>query len=224
MQIYPVIHHLNQDLSIDQARLAHEAGADGVFLISHHGQNSDLPNVGGAIQDLELPSFKVGVNFLGWSPLDAYKTAEEMGMDMLWLDAPGLSSRGLEAAGCRLVEYIRSHSLDMVEVFTSVAFKYQPHEFIPSAAAALARNLGFIPTTSGPATGVAPDVQKVADMYGQSGPLAVASGMTADNVAQFVPYLSHILVATGVSLDGHHFDFELLRQFVGVVRGVVHAA
>ncbi len=224
MKIYPVIHHLNRNLSIAQARLAHEAGADGVFLISHNGQNSELPNVGGDIRDLEIPGFKVGVNFLGWSPLDAYKTAEEMGMDMLWLDAPGISSRGLSNSGVRLAQYFRDRTFDQVEVFASVAFKYQPHELIPSAAAALARNLGFIPTTSGPATGVAPDLQKVVDMYGQAGPLAVASGMTADNVTPFVPYLSHILIATGVSVDEHHFDFEQLCRFVGTVRGVVHAA
>lgn len=217
MQIYPVIHHLDRVTTIDQAVLAHECGADGVFLISHNQQNDALPRARREIQAC-LPGFRVGVNFLGWSILDAYKVAEDVGLDMVWFDAPGITSRGLSGDGLRLVEYIRAHSIGRAEVFASVAFKYQPPEPIPSAAAALARNLGFIPTTSGPATGVAPDVQKVADMFGQAGPLAVASGMTADNVAPFVPYLSHILVATGVSLDDHHFDFELLRRFVGTVR------
>lgn len=221
MQIYPVIHHLNQDLSIAQARLAHDAGADGVFLISHHGQNNALPHTGSKIKDLLPPDFKIGVNFLGWDPVTAFGVAEMSGMDMLWLDAPGVSSSGLSAQGQHLVDHIRQHTDrddDPLEIFASVAFKYQPPEPIPSAAAALARNLGFIPTTSGPATGVAPDVQKVADMFGQAGPLAVASGMTADNVAPFVPYLSHILVATGVSIDDHHFDFEQLCRFVGTAR------
>lgn len=219
IKILPVIHYLDDATAIKQAKGAYGAGADGVFLISHTGQSSMLPNIGGEIQDLALPNFKVGVNFLGWDPLDAYKTAEESGMDMLWLDAPGLSSRGLSADGIRLMEYIRAHSLDTVEVFASVAFKYQPPEAIPSAAAALARNLGLIPTTSGPATGVPPDLQKVVDMHGGTGPLAIASGMTADNVATFAPHLSHILVATGVSIDDHHFDYELLQVFIARARG-----
>lgn len=217
MKIYPVIHYIDLAAAIENAHVAHDAGADGVFLISHDGQNHALPRARREIQPC-LPGFAVGVNFLGWSPLAAYRAAEDGAFDMVWLDAPGISSRGVSTSGWELIEHIRSQQIQHVDVFASVAFKYQPHEPIPSAAAAGARVFDLVPTTSGPATGVPPDLQKVIDMYGGQGPLAVASGMTAANVAAFTPYLSHILVATGVSRDDR-LDFELLSQFVGVVRG-----
>ena len=102
-----------------------------------------------------------------------------------------------------------------------MAFKYQPVEHDPAAAAQQARDAGFLPTTSGTATGAAPELAKIKAMAaeGPGGPrLAVASGMTAQNVAQFAPHLSAILVATGVSFDEHHFDPGRLDQFVTSVR------
>lgn len=85
----------------------------------------------------------------------------------------------------------------------------------PAMAALNALTLGFVPTTSGPATGKAPELSKVRAMWDEADhTLAVASGLTPDNIAAFAPYVSHALVATGVSRDEHHFDAELLRVFV----------
>ena len=38
--------------------------------------------------------------------------------------------------------------------------------------------------------------------------------MTPENVASYAPYLSHILVATGVALDEHSIDVEKLTQLI----------
>jgi len=63
--VYPVIHHLNDATSLEQAQIAHECGAAGVFLISHHNQDSELPGLGVKIKNLyPHDTFKVGLNFL----------------------------------------------------------------------------------------------------------------------------------------------------------------
>ncbi|KRC36274.1 BtpA/SgcQ family protein [Acidovorax sp. Root219] len=221
-KIYPVIHHRDDDTTFDQAATAHEAGADGVFLISHDDRDDEVADIlqRWTAESGLPPKFRVGVNFLGWGNLHALEIAVKVGAQMIWYDAPGCSSQGLSTEGAQLVEHLRRLKAAgqlAPEVFASVAFKHQPVDQVPSAAAALARLQGWIPTTSGPATGEPPPLQKVVDMAG-NGVLAIASGMSPENVAPFVSHLSHILVATGVSRDFHHFDFERLRAFVGAVR------
>lgn len=44
--------------------------------------------------------------------------------------------------------------------------------------------------------------------------VAVATGMTPDNAAAFLPYFTHYLVGTGVFPDAHHFDETQLAQSV----------
>ncbi len=59
-------------------------------------------------------------------------------------------------------------------------------------------------TTSGPGTGEAADIDKIRTMKSALGdhPLAIASGITPENVHEYLPYTDCFLVATGVS-DSH---------------------
>lgn len=216
MQILPVIHYLAPAIAIDQANLAFEAGADGVFLISHEGRDAELPAVGRAIKS-DYPGKLIGLNFLAAGAESACRSVVEFGLDMVWGDVCGVSSTGLTDMGTRLQEFVRTQP--QIKLFASVAFKYQPLEDNPALAAKHTLDAGFLPTTSGPATGHPPTVEKIAAMSAETGgQLAVASGMSVDNVSRYVDYLSHILVATAVSRDEHHFDFELLSRFIGMAR------
>jgi predicted TIM-barrel enzyme len=99
-------------------------------------------------------------------------------------------------------------------VFAGVAFKHQRPEPNPELAARMADKFGFIASTSGSATGVAAEVDKIARLRTALGdaPLAIASGVTPENVHEYAPHLSHILVATGVSESFHEFDYEKLYR------------
>lgn len=217
--VLPVIHHRDAATSRAQADLAFAAGADGVFLISHEEKDEDLYDPAQMIK-ASHPERKVGVNFLTMNAREAFAMTMLLRLDMAWLDAPGISSAGIDR---------RAHDLDRLlqrmgstpQVFASVAFKYQPVDSDPPAAAVAAYRLGMVPTTSGDATGSSPAVEKIAAMRAalpQAAPLAIASGMTPENVGDYLPYVSHILVATGVSRDEHHFDEDKLRRFVQEVR------
>lgn len=224
--ILPVIHYLNASQALSQAALALSAGADGVFLLSHHGEDTAVCQ---AAKQLRWSSSSnvtaagaapfIGINLLNTAPTAAYEIALQLGVQGLWLDAPGVNSHGPARQALKLSEQIKAHP--GLQVFGSVAFKYQPEEPDPPAAAREALALGMLPTTSGDATGVAPSVEKVRAMsLAAGGQLAVASGMTPANVSAYAPLVSHLLVATGVSTaeDGY-FDATKLRAFVAAARG-----
>ncbi|MBV7541945.1 hypothetical protein [Acidovorax sp. sic0104] len=214
-KILPVIHHLNARTTREQAGLALECGADGVFVISHHGDDKAVIGMARELKALH-PTASIGINCLETDTLQAATLAIEAGLDMVWADFMGVDSAGLTEQGWALSRLAAEHPT--IGFFASVAFKYRPFEPDPVEAALKARNAGFIPTTSGAATGAPPELGKIAAM-GMGGSLAVASGMTPSNVGAFAHHLTHILVATGVSADEHHFDYELLTVFLAAVRG-----
>lgn len=226
MKVVPVIHHLDPVTTLDQARLAVRCGAFGVFLISHQGDNHELLRlvhpVRVALQALTPHAVGqpwVGVNLLGATPTDAYRMAAQNGAAAVWMDSAGVSSASADnhALG---VSFSRRHGLPL-EVFAGVAFKYRGLEPLPATAARNAAALGFVPTTSGSATGEAPSVEKVRLVSaGAGGPVAVASGLTADNLPWFHGLISHAIVSTGVSADFHRFDEAKLRRFVEVARSL----
>jgi predicted TIM-barrel enzyme len=225
--VYPVVHHLNASLSIGQAKLAFACGADGVFFISHGGQNKELFIPACAVKH-QYPDKSVGLNLLGEGALYALEEVVSLKLDMVWTDKPGVSSAGWTEEGSAVVQKLKGMKAlgqDAPAFFGSVAFKYQPHEPEPEMAAVYANSAGMIATTSGSGTGSAPEVGKVQRMHDAicngkevgRGFLAVASGMTPENVQDYLPHVTHHLVATGVSTDMHHFDPERLKRFIELV-------
>lgn len=224
--VYPVIHHLDLELTRTEATVAFNAGADGVFLISHHGDDTDLLGIAHEIKQQYLTK-KVGLNLLGFDCVKAYHLCYGLGLDMMWTDFAGIDSTGYTGELGENLQRAHWNTDFGLEVFASVAFKYQKAEPNPAGAAKVARDLGYIATTSGPGTGQAPDVSKIVAMIDHltmgidgSLDLAIASGMTPENVHLFTPYVSHFLVSTGISKDEYRLDPYKVKQFCEIV----HAA
>jgi len=214
MKTYPVIHFLNEKIALEQVSLAKRCGADGVFLISHRGNDDELGWVALEARKIHL-DYPIGINLLTRKPQVAAWVAMENGLDMVWADDMGVDSNGVSETGKSMAEFAVQHP--MIKLFASVAFKYQANEPHPALAARNALDAGFIPTTSGSGTGSAPDLEKIISMSKEtSGCLAVASGMTPDNIDKYAPYLSYALVATGISVDEHHLDEKKLRRFIKI--------
>lgn len=219
--VFPVIHirsdHGSLTHVLENADMAFEAGADGVFLISMDGHDELLRDLGREVKKRHEDKL-VGLNYLTLSAEQAIARSAGAGMDMTWSDnAQTHSSQPLDRAVtiAAALSHFKGH-----QFFGGVAFKYQREEPFPDLAAIRAADLGFVPTTSGPGTGAAADPAKIMRMSKalRGGNLAIASGITPDNVLTFAPYLSHILVATGVSKNEHDFEFELLCQLMGKIR------
>lgn len=222
-KIYPVIHHYNDLLTQKQADIAFECGADGVFIISHYGDDH------GVIQSawhthVRYPDKDVGVNLLSTKVEEvASKVNSSSCINMVWYDNVGIHSDP-SYEDTELTDLIsKQYSITGKTVFAGVAFKYQQEDENPHVSAyECSRHYGFIPTTSGQGTGKAPALDKIIGMHACSGDwLAIASGMTCENIEEFAPYLSHILVSTGISKNELEFDYGLLRTFIGKVRSLV---
>jgi hypothetical protein len=212
MKTYPVIHYLDHGTTLKQMSLIRRTKADGAFLISHRGNDEELIDIAWQLKRIHS-DFKIGINLLSSSPLYAAQKALECGLDMIWADDMGVSSNGLTEMGQNLSVIAKANPY--VGFFASVAFKYQKFEGNPALAAIVAKDAGFIPTTSGAGTGKAPSVDKISTMsYSVGRELAVASGMTPDNISLFAPYLNYVLVATGISHDDHHLDEDKLNLFI----------
>lgn len=212
LRVWPVIHLHTVALAVANARMAQAAGAHGVFLIHMSGADDMIEPAGWAIAE-QCPGLAVGANYLSLSATQALERSLAAGFAATWSDAPGVHSAGVTDSAHALASRVRQHPGH--EFFASVAFKYQEPDPNPGEAASAALALDMIPTTSGPATGQAPAIEKlhaIRASIGPSAPLALASGVTPANAAQLAPCLSDILVATGIGADFHTFDpSRLLR-------------
>lgn len=224
-KVLAVIHHLDDLTSVRNAQIARDAGAAGVMLIEMNGEDARLDVPAHSIKTM-MPELFVGTNRLCMHPAHALDLDHDLGLDGTWVDNPGLGSFCTNNVGAELAqmfERVRQISPEFM-LFGSVAFKTQPHEPYPGGAAMAAARLGWTPTTSGPQTGVAPDVAKIvemrraldgyADFLPRKPELAVASGMTPENIAMFRDLIDWALVATGISADFHNFDPARLAKLV----------
>jgi len=216
-KVIAVIHHISNEVTLQNAAIARAAGAAGVALIQMQARDVELDEPARVLRALYPASteFMIGCNRLNAWPDDAIHQDFELGLDFTWQDNPGVSSLGVttmaEVATAALASLTRPFLF-----FGSVAFKTQAHETAPAAAALYAADLGWVVTTSGVATGIAPDCEKLRAMREAIGerPLAVASGVTPDNVNSIARFVDFIFVATGVSVDFYHLSPELLQTVV----------
>ncbi len=207
MQVYPVIHYSSDEQALRNAAIAYDTGCSGVFLIQMEQLNQPLIKISSTIK--QRWNMRVGLNLLGVDPVKALSISKSNGLDMTWTDAQLTHSEGSPWERAEQISMeIKDHLF-----FVGVAFKHQPFEPNPAFAARKALELEMIPCTSGTATGVAANSQAIRDLRAAiepSAPLAIASGITPENVADFAPSLTHILVSTGVSKSFYEFDAEKL--------------
>ena len=211
-KVIPVIHYESDEQALRNAQIAFDAGCAGVFLIHMDGDNEVLSPIAQQVK-ARWPDKLVGINYLGMSVSKALEANLRDGLDMTWTDTQLTHSSAASLAQAKEASAILSLHPSH-QLFVAVAFKYQQPEPRPEQAALSAASYGFIPTTSGAATGKAANVAQIAALHQALGeaPLAIASGITPDNALEFTPYLTHVLVATGVSSSFYEFDFEKLYQ------------
>lgn len=217
MRVWPVIHVQSQAQVLANAAIAAAAGVHGVFLIHMDGEDDTLDPLG-AVLRARYPELKIGVNYLSLPAPAALEHSLASGFDATWTDKPGVRSDGEAWHVPALAARLAAHPKHLF--FGSVAFKYQPEDPEPGAAAVKAWARGMIPTTSGLATGQAPSLEKLVAIraaLGPNAPLALASGVDPNNVALLAPLLTDILVSTGISRDFYNFNPERLAQLLARV-------
>jgi predicted TIM-barrel enzyme len=217
--VTPVIHVLSTAQALTNLEVLRAAGCPGAFLINHDfGRAAFLPILREVRQ--ALPDFWFGVNFLaedgriGFATLGAL-AAEGHAFQALWADDACLDERQAAQPDAEAIAAARVASGWEGMYFGGVAFKKQR----PVANADLDRaaRLGAdwldVVTTSGLATGQAPDLAKIARFRSSIGdaPLALASGITPENAGQFAADVDCFLVATGINHPGDFYNIDPAR-------------
>lgn len=218
-RVWPVIHYLNQATALTNARLALSAGCRGVMVINMVGPSEPAFACAQVIRRA-YPGLRVGVNALDMPLPQAMVAAHELGLDAVWSDDAGYRA-GAAPLNVDSIHQARRQCPGL-EIFAGVAFKYRTADSNPGASAHAMWADGLIPCTSGPGTGVAPDIGKLQGIrrcLPVDGRLGVASGVTPDNVSEIGRTVTDILVATGVSDDEHELSGAKLRALMmGVER------
>lgn len=215
--VLPVIHVVSEAQALRNARIAREADADGVFLINHGLPWRDLLRIH-AVVERALPGWWIGVNCLDLAPEQVFNEIPAS-VAGVWVDDGCIrEDRPVQTEASALAR-VRAASGKQALLFGGVAFKYQRPVHDVAKAARIAAGYMDVVTTSGPGTGHAADVAKIRAMKEALGakPLAIASGITPENVGEYLPIADIFLVATGISSSFDELDAAKVAALVARV-------
>lgn len=167
------------------------------------------------------PDYWIGLNCLDLDPWEMFCTVPSS-VSGVWSDDTGYDEQeDVPLMGAVLCWVKRKQRKDWDGLyFGGVAFKYQKKVSDVGRVAWLVTCCVDVVTTSGDATGSSPLVSKIKKMKKAIGtfPLAIARGITPENVAEFMPYVDCFLVATGISKNFTELDPERVSLFAEALR------
>lgn len=216
--VFPVIHVASLQQAQRNIEIARECGANGVFLINHVISTKDLLEIHEAVSETH-PDWWIGVNCLGPRPEDVFGMISDK-VAGVWADNAGIDESSSSQAYADRVAEARQKRTSNYLYFGGVAFKGQRHVEDLETACRIAAPFMDVVTTSGAGTGQAAAVEKIQRMKMALGsaPLAIASGITPENVDRYLPWADSFLVATGVSTSFTQLDPDRLHSLVLQVR------
>jgi len=216
--VLPVIHVESLHQALRNAQIAHQQNCDGVFLINHEMPFTTLLEIHHQVFNV-FPKWWIGVNCLDLSPWDVFdKITDEVAG--VWVDNAWIDENVDRQPTAEKIAAARAKSGWQGLYFGGVAFKYQRRVDDLERAACLAAEYMDVVTTSGSGTGEAADARKIQTMKQALGPvpLAIASGITPDNVHHFVSHADCFLVATGISKSWTELDPKLMERLLSRIR------
>lgn len=214
----PVIHAETAAQALRNALIVREAGCDGVFLINHSISAEELLEIHEAVADAH-PDWWVGVNCLGVATEDVFGILPAE-VDGVWADNAGIDDSREDQPEAATIQSNRQASGWKGLYFGGVAFKYQRPVRDYAGAARFAAQYMDVVTTSGPGTGQAAPVEKIRTIKQAIGdfPLAIASGITPENVQEYLEHADCFLVATGIASSFNELDPERVRALADIIK------
>jgi len=221
--VLPVIHVLSSAQADTNIQIAIAAGALGVFLINHDFSWKDLIPI---VRDMKkkYPNLWIGVNFLGLPSAKMFQIIKENDLNVqgVWSDNAEIDeSKPVDVQPLATKIQIAKQSYGFEGLyFGGTCFKYQRQVNDIKTAASIASHFMDVITTSGPGTGHAADTEKIRLMREgcQGHPLAIASGVTPENVKDFLSFVDVIIVATGISSDFNHLNLNKAKKLIYLVQ------
>lgn len=197
----PVIHPVSKHTAMTSIDVAVQSGADGIFLINQGMSSAQvidfIPQVHRRHETLWI-----GVNLLGSEPADVVHCIAGLPVGGIWSDNAQIDELAEEQPAGERFWRARERLGWRGLYFGGVAFKYQrpvAAERLPDAARRAIPWMNVI-TSSGPGTGDAATVEKARALRSGAGdhPIALASGVSPENVGGFLPYVDAYLVASEI--------------------------
>ena len=220
--VLPVIHVIDFEQTRRNIDVVIDEGAPGCFLINHDfGIDEFLPIIKKVRRN--YPTLWFGVNFLGVSAdravpiLEDLQEVQDCDVDAYWADNARIdeSAKLEDQFEAVETEEIRVSSEWQGLYFGGVAFKKQREVDFEdlSRAAELAANYLDIVVTSGEATGTAAPIDKIKRIRLGSNQTAVAlaSGVTPENIDCYRDHIDATLVATGINYPSDFYNIDPLR-------------
>lgn len=210
-RLFPVIHIENALQTLRNVEKCNDVGTAGIFLIHHRANYKKLLAIAEKVHS-SYPLLWVGINALDLTAAESFRLMP-IWVKGIWSDNLGITEDAgifnvLPAAATQ--PFRRMHP---AEYFGGFAFKYQ-HPIVSLETGALkASKYCDTITTSGDGTGIAADITKIKRIKNGklwSARLGIASGITPDNIAEYLPFVDDFLVATGISDDEHNLNREKL--------------
>ena len=169
----------------------------------------------------EFSTWWIGVNLLGESTVSVF---DQLNNDVsgLWADNAYIDEWSKKQSNADSIKSAKEKSGWKGLYFGGVAFKYQRHVDNLALAAQIATQYVDVITTSGEGTGLAPDYEKVASMKASVGnsPIAIASGISPENIATYKDVANCYLVATSLLIPGtENFDYSRVTDLVQNIKG-----
>jgi hypothetical protein len=216
--VLPVIHVSSESQAQRNAEIAFGAGAQGAFLINHSMGSAELLAIHGRVVQA-FPGWWLGVNCLDLNPVDVVRRVSPQ-VAGIWTDNAMIrESEERQPEADEVLAAIRETGWPGL-YFGGVAFKYQRLVDDLGAAARIAGQYMDVVTTSGAGTGQAAHLEKISAMKAALGdlPLAIASGITPENVRDYLPISDCYLVATGIGDSFEELNPGRVGALVDVVR------
>jgi predicted TIM-barrel enzyme len=222
--LLPVIHPISHDQVLENVRVVTKAGVPGIFLIN---QGMPLMRIFPIVNELRkmYPNLWIGMNVLGSTPSEALLwtiSGCDGAIDGIWSDNVGVDERTLLQHHAEKFVTTRERLNWNGLYFGGTAFKYQ--RTIPfhrlGEISTIATEYADVVCTSGEGTGIAADVSKVQKMHNGMGDhaLALASGVTSENVHEYLPFVDAFLVGTGIESNIGIIDEQKVNDLMQKIK------
>ncbi|MDC0649492.1 adenine phosphoribosyltransferase [Alphaproteobacteria bacterium] len=213
--ILPVIHVIDHDQTASNIKTLIDAGISGCFLINHDfGVDKFLPIIRSIRSSYK--DFWIGLNFLAVTGRDAFPILASLAkqgcrIDAYWADDARIDECEDQQIEADEIQNIRHQTGWNGLYFGGTAFKKQrevnPADYAKSAE--IAGGFMDVVTTSGIATGNAPEINKVATFRSAlpDTPIALASGITPENATDYA-MVDCFMVATGINITDDFYNID----------------
>ena len=215
----PVLHVIDEEQVTRNLEIIFDTyDADGVFLINNYCSDDDLHDAFLHTREMYKDRW-IGINYLG-SPKYAINMATELNADGIWFDNGGVIDDNITTSQ-QMNEYMKSTGYKGLN-FGGTCFKYQKQPKDINLTIQNACNQMDVITTSGDGTGKAINIDKLKNIYdanNNNNMIAVASGISPENVNIIKPYCNIYMANTCISKPKIEiFDPVLVDSLISKIR------